>query len=91
LGNDGQGDALRLVREGQESAVSSMLNGDQITKANRNAARTSGNSALISIDPSLQSTVQNVSDQSLQSELENQALILLDIYGDNPSITAQPG
>lgn len=91
LGNDAQGDAMRLVREGQESAVSSLLNGNQTTEANRNAARTSGNSALISVDPSLRSTVRNVSDRSLQPGLENQALILLDIYSDNPSITAQPG
>jgi RHS repeat-associated protein len=91
LGNDGQGDNLRLVKEGQEQAVASKLNGAQTTEADRNAARSSDNSAVITIDPSVQTTVQNVSDQSLQSGLENQAVILLDIYSDNPTITAQPG
>ncbi|MEM6524674.1 MAG: RHS repeat-associated core domain-containing protein [Bacteroidota bacterium] len=91
LGNDGQGDAIRLVREGQETTVASLLQGEQTTGANRSAARSSGNSALITIDPGIQDVVQGVADKSLSSGIEHQALILLDIYSDNPTITAKEG
>lgn len=88
LGNDGQGDNLRLVKEGQEQAVASKLNGAQTTEADRNVARSSDNSAVITVDPDVSSVIQDVADHSLIEGREHQAVILLDIYSDSPTITA---
>jgi hypothetical protein len=91
LGSDGLGDDIRLVKEGQEQQISSILKDKQTSEADRSTARSSNNSAMITVDPSIQTTVQSLSDKSLTSGLEHQALILLDIYSDTPTITAQVG
>ena len=92
LGSDGEGDNIRLVADGQEQAVSGLLNGDQTTASNRATARQSGNSAVITIDnEGIQSMLQSVGDNTLTSGNEHSMVLLLDVYSDNPTITAAAG
>ncbi len=92
LGSDGEGDNIRLVAEGQEQAVSSLLNGNQTTAENRGAARSAENSAVITIDnEGIQNMLQSVGDNTLTSGNEHSMILLLDIYSDNPTITAAQG
>lgn len=92
LGSDGEGDNIRLVADGQEAAVSNLLNGDQTSAENRDAARQSGNSSVITIDnEGIQNALQGVGDNTLTSGNEHSLVLLLDIYSDNPTITAAPG
>lgn len=89
LGSDGEGNNLRLVKEGKEEAVKSKLNGSQTSNEDREETRNSSNSAVIEVDGSAREMVQTVSDHSVSDKREHQALILLDFYSEQPKIVAQ--
>jgi len=89
MGSDGEGDNLRLVKEGQEENVASKLKGNQTSAEDREAARSSDNSAVIEVDESARTMVQTVSNHSVSDGEEHQALIMLDIYSEQPRIVAE--
>jgi hypothetical protein len=90
LGNDGQGNNVRLVTEDQHSEVAPLLNGANTTQDQRDAARSSDMSTVVTFDESaVQSQVQGVNDRTITSGNENSTLITLD--PSTATVSAQQG
>ncbi len=79
LGNDGQGDKLRLVQEGREGDVLSLINNENTTQEQRDALR--GNefvSEILFNETKIQADIQGVHDNTVEKGVEYSIYITLD-------------
>jgi len=89
LGSDGEGNDLRLVKEGQENNAKIKLQGVNTSVLDRNDLRNTELSNIIDVDDTkIQSDLQNVADLTVESGIEHSIYLLLDIYSETPKITS---
>jgi hypothetical protein len=90
LGNDGQGDNIRLVAEDRHEEAVQNLNGATTTDEQRNTLRAEGMSQVVTFNEgAVQTEVQGAHDRTRGSGLENSALITLDVA--TATVGARPG
>jgi RHS repeat-associated protein len=90
LGNDGQGNNIRLVSEGQHEQALSNLNGVNTTDTQRAALRSGDISQVVTFNEgNIQSEFQGANDRTISSGLENSVIVTLDPSSAN--VDAQPG
>jgi len=79
LGNDGQGNNIRLVSEGQHEQALSNLNGVNTTDTQRAALRSGDISQVVTFNEgNIQSEFQGANDRTISSGLENSVIVTLD-------------
>ncbi|HEU5291449.1 MAG TPA: hypothetical protein VFU05_12455 [Cyclobacteriaceae bacterium] len=98
LGDDGQGDNIRLVAEGSEDQAADILDGIALSSMHGNGASTEDLNTLRSGDMStvvtfnesnIQSEFQDASDRTISSGMENSVIITLE--PSTATVDAQPG
>ena len=90
LGSDGQGDNIRLVREGQHEAAQANLNGSNTSDAQRQTLRSKDVSQEVTFnEDNVQSEFQGASDRTIDRQLENSVVVTLD--PSTSTVDAQPG
>jgi hypothetical protein len=90
LGNDGQGNNIRLVSEGQHEQALSNLNGANTTGTQRAALRGGNLSQVVTFNEgNIQSEFQGVNDRTITNQLENSVVVTLDPA--TATVDAHPG
>jgi RHS repeat-associated protein len=90
LGNDGQGNNIRLVSEGQHEQALSNLNGVNTTDTQRATLRNGNLSQVVTFNEgNIQNEFQGVNDRTITNQLENSVTITLDPA--TATVDAQPG
>jgi RHS repeat-associated protein len=90
LGNDGQGNNIRLVSEGQHEQALSILNGVNTTDAQRATLRNGNLSQTVTFNEgNIQREFQGASDRTINNQLENSVIVTLDPA--TATVDAQPG
>ncbi|HHP7242479.1 MAG TPA: hypothetical protein ACFCUD_12445 [Cyclobacteriaceae bacterium] len=88
LGNDGQGDQIRLIKSPVSGRTKDKIKGLYTSNRERAYLKSPKVSAIITIRPFVQYLLQKTGDQSLISGKEHVMVVLMDIYSDQPYITA---
>lgn len=79
LGDDGQGNDVRLVVEGQEEVAQANINGANTTDEQRATLRAEGNSQVVTFNEgNIQTEFQAAHDRTRSRGLENSAFVTLD-------------
>jgi RHS repeat-associated protein len=90
LGNDGQGNNIRLVSEGQHEQALSNLHGVNTTDTQRSTLRSGDLSQVVTFNEgNIQSEFQGVNDRTITNQLENSVTVTLDPA--TATVDAQPG
>jgi RHS repeat-associated protein len=90
LGSDGQGNGMRMVREGMETEAQGNLKGAGTSDAQRATLRSADMSQEITFnEANIQAEFQGASDRTINNNKENSVVVTLDVA--SATVDAQPG